>query len=85
MRIITTNQFSVGADPPDGAGFAIGAGQFAVPSDVIFGYVVAGVLHWRQQRDRYLVEYTAGACAGFRLLTIGMSVNGRFQFKMVSP
>lgn len=55
-------------------------------SDVIFAYVSAGTLYWRQQRDRYLIERTVGAVgAGFRLVTIGMNAIGRVQFKLVFP
>ena len=55
-------------------------------SDVIVAYIRADVLYWRMQRDRYLVEYTAGALpAGYRLVTIGMNAINRFQFKAVFP
>lgn len=49
-------------------------------SDVIFSYTIDGVLYYRQQRDRYLTQYTAGACGNLQLRRTGPSVNGRFQF-----
>lgn len=55
-------------------------------SDVIFSYINAGTLYWRQQRDRYLVERAIGAVpAGFRLVTMGMNALGRMQWRLVSP
>lgn len=53
-------------------------------SDVIFAYISAGILYWRQQRDRYTVEYTAGPAAG-RLRRIGMNADLRFQFEVIAP
>lgn len=53
-------------------------------SDVIFAYVLGDVLYWRQQRDRYTVEYTAGPAGGAQLTRIGMSVLNRFQFELAS-
>ncbi len=51
-------------------------------SDVIFGYVLGDVLYYRQQRDRYLVEYEVGPAAGKTLTKMGMSVMSRFQFQL---
>lgn len=48
-------------------------------SDIILAYVSAGVLYFRAQRDRYLIEYTLGA-APATLVQIGMSHVTRFQF-----
>jgi len=54
-------------------------------SDVIFAYLRAGNLYWREQRDRYLVERLVGpAPAGFKLQTVGMNAIGRLQFKLVT-
>lgn len=57
-------------------------------SDVIFAYTLDGILYWRQERDRYLVEYEVGV-AGPRgdqvLQRIGMTAINRFQFELVDP
>lgn len=54
-------------------------------SDVIVGYTRAGVCYWRQERDRYSVEYTAGP-SGLRILTrLGMGVQERMQFELSLP
>lgn len=50
-------------------------------SDVILAYLRAGSLYYRQQRDRYLVEYLLSSsppCGG--LATLCMSTGGRLQF-----
>ena len=49
-------------------------------SDVIFAYTLANTLHWRQQRDRYSIEYTAGPCDG-EVQRMGLSTVSRFQFE----
>lgn len=55
-------------------------------SDVLFSYLRAGSLYWREQRDRYLVERLVGVVpAGFRLVTMGMNALGRMQWRLVSP
>ena len=56
-------------------------------NDVIFGYIRAGQVCYRQQRDRYEVEYVLGAAPGVgaRLLQMGMGVNNRMQFKVTTP
>lgn len=52
-------------------------------SDVIFAYLRAGNLYYRQQRDRYLVEYLVGAVPGsFKLRRVGKNVGNRFQFEL---
>jgi hypothetical protein len=52
-------------------------------SDVIFAYLRAGNLYYRQQRDRYLIEYTVGAVgASFKLRRVGKNVGNRFQFEL---
>lgn len=55
------------------------------PSDVIFAYVRADVLYWRQQRDRYTVEYTVGAAVGRNLTRLGMTTKNRLQFELSQP
>ncbi|WP_313116417.1 hypothetical protein [Stenotrophomonas indicatrix] len=50
-------------------------------SDVILGYLRAGSVYYRQQRDRYQIEYLFSAsppCGG--LATLCMSTGGRLQF-----
>jgi len=53
-------------------------------SDVICAYVGAGALIYRQQRDRFLVEYTlrTGLPSSARLVNIGMNDNNRLQFEL---
>jgi len=51
-------------------------------NDVIFAYLIGNSLRYRQQRDRYLVEYDLGESTRFRRLNnIGMGVNNRFNFQ----
>jgi hypothetical protein len=56
-------------------------------SDIIFAYVREGLLCWRQQRDRYNVEYQLGAVptANSRIMGMGMSRGNRLQVKLSSP
>jgi hypothetical protein len=56
--------------------------QQSAISDVIFTYMVADVLYWRQQRDRYLVEYTAGTFPKYRIRRFGMTAVNRMQFEL---
>jgi hypothetical protein len=50
--------------------------------DVIFAYVIGGMLYWREQRDRYLIEYTVGAVpSGKHLQRVGKNSGNRFQFE----
>lgn len=53
-------------------------------SDVILAYIRGEGLYYRQQRDRYLVEYSLrdGVQASLRLKNIGMSKNLRMQFEL---
>ncbi len=54
-------------------------------NDVILAYLRAGNAYYRQQRDRYTIEYLMGSAFGaVRILQMGMGTNGRLQFKMVS-
>jgi hypothetical protein len=48
-------------------------------SDVLLAYVRAGVLYYRQQRDRFGIEYDLGAVPA-SLVQIGMNHADRFQF-----
>lgn len=53
--------------------------------DVIFTYIKDGALCYRQQRDRYAVEYVlkTGLQAGLRLVAVGRNVGGRLQWQAV--
>ena len=59
---------------------------FNAQSDVIFAYVADdGVVRWRQQRDRYLVEYTVGPAApGKTLVRLGPSEDNRLQLQLLA-
>lgn len=51
-------------------------------SDVILAYIKSGQLRYRQQRDRYLTEYTlATLTPNTRLRRIGMNKQNRLQFE----
>ena len=53
-------------------------------SDVIFSYVKDRSVYYRQQRDRFNIEYYVGDITqdGVTLVQIGMGKNYRFQFKI---
>lgn len=53
-------------------------------SDVILAYVRAGGLYFRQQRDRYTVEYLlkAGIGADASLVSMAMNTGNRLQFRL---
>jgi len=51
-------------------------------SDVIFAYVRAGTLYYRQQRDRYLIERVVGAAVKRKLTRLGLTQNYRLQFEL---
>ena len=53
-------------------------------SDIIFAYVKGRSIYYRQQRDRFGVEYFVGEIQqdGVTLVQIGMGRNYRFQFKI---
>lgn len=54
-------------------------------SDVIVAYTRGGTLYWRQERDRYAVEYTVGASGTRTLTRLGMNVQERMQFELTLP
>lgn len=56
----------------------------ASKSDVILAYLRGNSLYFRQQRDRYLVEYPleAGLPKTLRLANLGMGTNYRLHFEM---
>lgn len=56
--------------------------QFVPLSDVILAYVKDNNLYFRAQRDRYLIEYLLKTNVNASLVTIGMTTNLRFKFKM---
>lgn len=55
-------------------------------SDVIFAYFRGDAIYWRQQRDRYEIEYTlaTGLGATARLTQVAMNTALRLQFNYVS-
>lgn len=54
-------------------------------NDIIFAYVRDGNAYYRQQRDRFGVEYLLGGTFGAaRITQLGMGSNNRLQFKMDS-
>ena len=50
-------------------------------SDVIFAYTTGSSLHWRQQRDRYDVEYTVGPTTK-KIRRLAPNSNRRLQFEL---
>lgn len=50
-------------------------------SDVICAYQRGHGVYWRQQRDRYSIEYTAAAAITSDLTAIGMGTQWRFLFR----
>jgi len=56
--------------------------RFNLTNDVVLAYVRAGKLYYRQQRDRFDVEYLLLDDVPGRLLHMGMNVQMRLQFLM---
>lgn len=56
-------------------------------SDIILAYIRGNVLYWRQQRDRFLIEYTlkTDLFPNTELRSIGMNTVLRMQFELVVP
>lgn len=50
-------------------------------SDVIFAYTRAGMLYYRQQRDRYNTEYTIGTTTK-KLKQMAPNIGNRLQFEL---
>ena len=50
--------------------------------DVIFAYTREGALYYRQQRDRYTVEYKLFEPVKGKLLRLGMNRKNRLQFEV---
>jgi len=53
-------------------------------SDIIFAYIRSSNLYFRQQRDRYTVEYLFASTVVGTLETIGMNKFNRLQFALVA-
>ena len=58
---------------------------FNAQSDVIFAYVDdVGMIRWRQQRDRYAIEYTVGAASAGKVMTrLGPTTDNRLQIQQL--
>lgn len=55
-------------------------------SDIILAYTRASELYYRQQRDRYGIEYSlVGSLEDSRLINIGLSTVNRLQFDLTPP
>jgi hypothetical protein len=55
---------------------------YLASSDVIFSYTLGGSLYWRQQRDRYDVQYLIGVTTK-TLIRAAPNVGNRLQFELV--
>lgn len=51
-------------------------------SDVIFAYIRANNLYYRQQRDRFQNEYLLASAVNAQLVAIGMNRGYRLQFRL---
>lgn len=59
------------------------AAFYSAQSDVIFAYTnLDDKLKWRQQRDRYGIEYLVGPAGGEKLIRCGPSIDNRFQLQL---
>ena len=58
--------------------------EYNTNSDVILGYTRNGFLYYRQQRDRYDIEYPVGPAPNGKLVRIGQSLLYRLTF-VVDP
>ena len=57
---------------------------FNAQSDVIFAYTdTSDEVHYRQQRDRYEIEYDVGSSAGWELIRLGPSNDNRLQLQLL--
>jgi len=54
-------------------------------SDIVLAYMKGADLCFRQQRDRFGVEYILAAGVGGKLIDIGMNHKLRFQFRIANP
>lgn len=55
---------------------------YSANSDVIFAYTLNDTLYYRQQRDKYLVQYTVGSTTKL-LKRMGRSESSRLQFELL--
>ena len=51
-------------------------------NDIILAYLRSGSLYYRQQRDRFEIEYLLKVDAGTRLIRVGMNELRRLQFEL---
>jgi hypothetical protein len=55
-------------------------------SDIVLAYTRGNALYFRQQRDRYGIEYQLTNALDQQLLTqVGMNIVNRFQFQLTPP
>lgn len=54
---------------------------YSSQSDVIFAYTATDTLYWRQQRDKYEIDYIVGATTK-KLIQIAPSTANRLQFEL---
>ena len=50
-------------------------------SDIILAYTISGALYYREQRDRFNVEYLLSPTTPGKLVKVGMSTGNRLQFE----
>lgn len=53
-------------------------------SDILLAYIKNNNLYYREQRDRFTVEYLLAEDVNATLVTIGMATNNRIRFKLRS-
>lgn len=53
-------------------------------SDILLAYIKNNNLYYREQRDRFLIEYLLAEDVNAELVTIGMATNNRIRFKLRS-
>lgn len=57
---------------------------YSAKSDVIFAYVRDDdTVQYRQQRDRYAIDYPVGVANGETLIRVGPSVDNRLQLQLI--
>lgn len=56
--------------------------RYANVSDIIMAYLRSGVLYYRYQRDRFLIEYQASENVYSGLARMSMNDKNRFQFEL---
>lgn len=53
-------------------------------SDILLAYVKNNNLYYREQRDRFTIEYLLAEDVNATLVTVGMATNNRIRFKLRS-